>query len=39
MNLAIIVPCYNEEEVLPETTSRLTDVLNRLQQAELISEG
>lgn len=39
MNLAIIVPCYNEEEVLPETTSRLTDVLNRLQQTELISEG
>lgn len=28
--LAIVVPCYNEEEVLPETIIRLTRVLDRL---------
>lgn len=28
--LAIVVPCYNEEEVLPETTRRLQDLLSRL---------
>lgn len=39
MKLAIIVPCYNEEEVLPETTSRLTGVLERLVQSGQISEG
>lgn len=32
--LAIVVPCYNEEEVLPETASRLEPLLN-----ELIAEG
>jgi len=32
--LAIVVPCYNEEEVLPETATRLTALLE-----ELISEG
>lgn len=39
MDLAIIVPCYNEEEVLTETTARLTGVLERLQQAGQISKG
>ncbi len=29
--LAIVVPCYNEEEVLPETNRRLLDVLGRMQ--------
>ena len=28
--LSIVVPCYNEEEVLPETVSRLTALLKRL---------
>lgn len=28
--LAIVVPCYNEEEVFPETSKRLTEVLKRL---------
>lgn len=28
--LAIVVPCYNEEEVLPETCKRLTNVLERM---------
>ena len=29
-SLDIVVPCYNEEEVLPETARRLTDLLERL---------
>jgi polyisoprenyl-phosphate glycosyltransferase len=31
--IAIVVPCYNEEEVLPETTRRLTALLGRLVAA------
>lgn len=30
--LAIIVPCYNEQEVLPETTGRLCHLLRDLVQ-------
>ena len=36
--LAIVVPCYNEEEVLPETCARLTALLERLVGARKISE-
>lgn len=32
--LAIVVPCYNEEDVLPETFKRLTEVLKKM-----IAEG
>ncbi|RTL18825.1 MAG: glycosyltransferase [Burkholderiales bacterium] len=35
--LAIIVPCYNEEEVLPETNRRLLQVLTRLQARAAIT--
>lgn len=28
--LAIVVPCYNEQDVLPETARRLTELLTRL---------
>lgn len=35
--LSIIVPCYNEEEVLPETNRRLLALLSRMQQAGQIS--
>lgn len=34
--LAIVVPCYKEEEVLPETTSRLTALLDSLVAEQLI---
>ena len=35
--LAIVVPCYNEEEVLPETIRRLRRELDTLQERESIS--
>ena len=37
--LLLIVPCYNEEEVLPETIHRLTDMLTLLKQQQLVSDG
>jgi len=33
--LYIVVPCYNEEPVLPETSSRLLDKLSRMIDAGL----
>lgn len=35
--LAIVVPCYNEEEVLPETNRRLISLLDRIQKDNLIA--
>jgi glycosyltransferase involved in cell wall biosynthesis len=35
--LSIVVPCYNEEEVLPETNSRLLTVLARLHETGVIT--
>jgi glycosyltransferase involved in cell wall biosynthesis len=37
MQLAIVVPCYNEQEVLPETARRLLGVLDRLAAEGLAS--
>lgn len=37
VRLAIIVPCYNEEEVLPETARRLLALLSDLQKNGAIS--
>ena len=37
IRLAIVVPCYNEEEVLPETHRRLMALLTQLQAAALVS--
>lgn len=34
--LAIIVPCYNEEEVLPISSARLKDKLDALKQSKLV---
>ena len=35
--LYLVIPCFNEQEVLPETEKRLTDKLNRMIAAGLIS--
>ena len=35
--LSIVVPCYNEEEVLENTTSKLTKLLNDLMKKKKIS--
>jgi polyisoprenyl-phosphate glycosyltransferase len=35
--LAIVVPCYNEEEVLPETVARLGALLHRLTDSGKVS--
>ena len=37
--LCVVVPCYNEEEVLPETVSRLTQKLRSLMERGLVSQG
>jgi len=37
VRLAIVVPCYNEEEVLPETNRRLLALLTRLHESQLSS--
>ena len=37
--LIIVVPCYNEEEVLQETTRQLATVLSGMEQEGTITEG
>jgi polyisoprenyl-phosphate glycosyltransferase len=37
MRLDIVIPCYNEDEVLPETSRRITELLNRLAAQGKIS--
>lgn len=37
--LAIVVPCYNEEEVLPETLRRLEDLLAAMKSGGLIAQS
>ena len=37
--LAIVVPCYNEQEVLPQTNKRLRALLDSMIQDRLISSG
>ena len=37
--LVIVVPCYNEQEVLVETTRQLTAVLSELKNTSKIEEG
>ena len=36
--LYVVVPCYNEEEVLPETSRRLGEKLDALEAAGRISK-
>ena len=35
--LTIVVPCYNEEQVLPETISRLDELLVKIMDEKLVS--
>jgi glycosyltransferase involved in cell wall biosynthesis len=37
--LAVVIPCYNEEEVLPETVKQLTVLMQEMEQEELIDAG
>lgn len=37
ITLSIVVPCYNEQEVLEETTRRLLQLMDRLQDTQRIS--
>lgn len=37
--LSLVLPCYNEQEVLPETTARLQAMLARLQASGEIAAG
>ena len=37
IQLGIVVPCYNEQEVLPETNRRLLNLLSQLRQADLVT--
>lgn len=37
--LVIVVPCYNEEEVLKETTLQLSVILQQMESEEKIGEG
>ena len=37
--LMIVIPCYNEEEVLPETAKRLKSKLTQMTDAGLIAPG
>ncbi len=39
MNYAIVVPCYNEEAVLGETTSRLLEVMQRVAEQHADLQG
>jgi glycosyltransferase involved in cell wall biosynthesis len=39
IKLTIVVPCYNEQEVLPETNKRLLALLDRLESAGLVGAG
>ncbi|MBR4719906.1 MAG: glycosyltransferase family 2 protein [Lachnospiraceae bacterium] len=38
MKLSIVVPCYNEQEVLPETIQKLTELVGQLVAEDKISD-
>lgn len=39
LDLCIVVPCYNEEAVLPETVRQLSDVMDRMKENGKITSG
>ncbi len=39
MNLIIVLPCFNEEEVLPETTQRLTELVQEMIHEGIVSDA
>lgn len=38
VNLYVVVPCYNEEEVLHETSKRMLELFGKMKSEELINE-
>ncbi len=38
VNLYIVVPCYNEEAVLPETSSRMLELIKQMRSDGLVNE-
>ena len=38
VNLYIVIPCYNEEEVLPETSSRMLNLMQRMKSDGLVND-
>lgn len=39
IQLSIVVPCFNEQEALPETNRRILDLLSSLRSKQLITPG
>jgi len=39
IRLAVVLPCYNEEEVLTQTIQNIEDIFNKLLKKELIDYG
>ncbi|MDR3284672.1 MAG: glycosyltransferase, partial [Treponema sp.] len=39
IDISLVVPCFNEEEVLPETAKRLAEKVESLCVARIISEN
>lgn len=37
--LAIVIPCYNEEEVLPETVKQISALLEEMEESQLVERG
>ncbi len=37
--LYVVIPCYNEEEVLPVTTEKLTEKINKMIKEDLINKN
>jgi glycosyltransferase involved in cell wall biosynthesis len=37
--LAVVIPCYNEEEVLPETVKQLTELMQEMERDGLTDAG